>query len=178
MLCCLFLLVFDVCLFGIIFRLTKTLEDVFRTTAQQDFRRKRERLALDSVRLGKITTSRSGPNTYQDYWEEGYAWKDLTRRSAEVLEKREELEARKKRSEKLKRQAKKSTSNANPNGSANTSTNNSESEDNTNLSNMNLSEIDADLDLLTETEVIKAHFEQLKKYDVVSFHCSVCFSHS
>lgn len=40
-------------------RLTKALEDVHRKMAQQEFRRKRDRLALDCVRLGKIVSVRT-----------------------------------------------------------------------------------------------------------------------
>lgn len=40
-------------------RLAKSLEDVYRKMAQQEFRRTRDRLALDNVRLGKISTHRT-----------------------------------------------------------------------------------------------------------------------
>jgi hypothetical protein len=115
--------------------------------AIQDFRRKRDRLALDCVRLGKITTVRTGPTSVGDVWEEGYALKELNKRSAELLERKEKLESRKKHAQSLKRAAKKGSSN------------NLAAEE-VEVSN----EIDADLDLATEAEVIRAHLEQLKRF--------------
>lgn len=52
-----FLLLFVI--YYYIFRLVKALEDVYRTTALQEFRRKRDQLALNCVRLGKISTLRT-----------------------------------------------------------------------------------------------------------------------
>ena len=40
-------------------KLCTALEDVYRLMAQQDMRRKRDRLAADCVRLGKIYTVRT-----------------------------------------------------------------------------------------------------------------------
>lgn len=40
-------------------RISKALEDVHRKMAMQEFRRKRDRMALDCVRLGKITYHRT-----------------------------------------------------------------------------------------------------------------------
>jgi hypothetical protein len=37
----------------------KCLEEIYRKMALQEFRRKRDQLALDSVRLGKIATVRT-----------------------------------------------------------------------------------------------------------------------
>ena len=37
----------------------KSLEEVYRKMAQQEFRRTRDRLALDNVRLGKISSHRT-----------------------------------------------------------------------------------------------------------------------
>lgn len=110
----------------------------------QDFRRKRDRLALDNVRLGKITTVRTGATTMGEVWEEGYALKELNKRSAELLERKEELESRRKKTQTLKRAAKKGSTTGD--------------------------EVDADaeidLDLTTEAEVIRAHLEQLKKDEI------------
>ena len=40
------------------FRLTRALEDVHRKLIHQEFRRRREKLAMDNVRLGKVVASR------------------------------------------------------------------------------------------------------------------------
>jgi hypothetical protein len=127
--------------------------------ATQEFRRKRERLALDSVRLGKITTTRSGPNSCQDYWEDGYAWKDWNRRSVELLERKEELEARKKRSTNMKRAATKKS-----NATSSTSVSEMDGESSAwSSGTLSGAELDAELDIITEAEVLKAHFEQYKR---------------
>jgi hypothetical protein len=44
-----------------------------------------------------------------EVWEEGYALKDMNRRTGELLERKEELEKRKKKMASMKRQAKKGT---------------------------------------------------------------------
>ena len=41
-------------------KLSGALEEVYRLMAQQEMRRKRDRLAADCVRLGKIITIRTG----------------------------------------------------------------------------------------------------------------------
>ena len=86
-------------------KLRKSLEDVYRSRAQQEMRRRRDRLASDSVRIGKLVTQRTGPTSVADVWEEGWALKEMNRRSAELLVRKEELEKRRKRlaSEKRKR---------------------------------------------------------------------------
>ena len=125
--------------FIFIVRLTKALEDVHRKMALQELRRKRDRLALDCVRLGKINTVRTGPTSMGDVWEEGYALKELNKRSAELLERKEDLEVRRKKTQTLKRAVKKAGDDS------------------------EIDTVDADLDLATETEAIRAHLEQLKK---------------
>ncbi len=40
-------------------RLTKTVEDVYRRLAQQEFKRVRDKLASDNVRLGRIVVHRT-----------------------------------------------------------------------------------------------------------------------
>ncbi len=134
-------------------RFFDSLEEVHRKMAMQEFRRKREKLALDSVRLGKIVTVRNGPANVIDVFEEGYAGKDLNRRFTEIIRRKEELEARKKRFQNLKRQAKKTSS-----SSSSATLNDNESETNA------MSEADMDLDLATEAEVIRSHQEQIKRY--------------
>lgn len=118
-------------------KLCRSLEEVYRENSIQEARRKRDRLALDCVRLGKITTMRTGPTSVQDMWEEGYALKDITRRSLEHLERKEELERRKKKLQTLKRQAKKTQS--------------GDDED------------DVELELWAEADAVRSHMEQLKK---------------
>jgi hypothetical protein len=49
----------DVDHFSVCCRLTRSLEEVHRTLAMQEFRRRREKLALDNVRLGKVVSSRA-----------------------------------------------------------------------------------------------------------------------
>ena len=64
-------------------KLCKSLEEVHRAAAWQDARKRRDRLALDCVRLGKIVSMRMGVSV-QDVWEEGYALNELKRRSAGI----------------------------------------------------------------------------------------------
>jgi hypothetical protein len=45
-------------------RLSKALEEVYRKMAFQDFRRRRDRLAADCVRLGKIVSMRTVCGSY------------------------------------------------------------------------------------------------------------------
>ena len=73
----------------------------------QDARKRRNQLAQDCVRLGKIVLMRMGPTNVQDVWEEGYALNELKRRSVELLERKEEFEKRRKKLHNLKRAAKK-----------------------------------------------------------------------
>lgn len=129
-------------------KLTKCLEELNRRTAFQDFRRRRDLLAADCVRLGKITTVRTGPTTMGDVWEEGYAIRDLAKRSAELLLRKEELETRKRKTQNAKRAAKKGAAAAQQQAAA---------DDHMEVDG------DNDLDLATETEVIKTHLEQLKR---------------
>ena len=65
-------------------KLCKSLEEVHRAAAWQDARKRRDRLALDCVRLGKIVSMRMGVSV-QDVWEEGYALNELKRRSAGLI---------------------------------------------------------------------------------------------
>eukprot|EP00601_Ochromonadales_sp_CCMP2298_P019280 CAMPEP_0173314840 /NCGR_PEP_ID=MMETSP1143-20121109/25564_1 /TAXON_ID=483371 /ORGANISM="non described non described, Strain CCMP2298" /LENGTH=542 /DNA_ID=CAMNT_0014257497 /DNA_START=92 /DNA_END=1717 /DNA_ORIENTATION=- len=126
-------------------RLVRSLEEVHRKMAVQDFRRRRDRLALDCVRLGKIVPFRNGPTTISDVWEEGYSLKELSKRQVKLLERKEELEGRKKRVQNQRRAAKRS----------NEAGGGEEREETINN--------DLDLDLTTESEVIKTHFEQLRR---------------
>lgn len=135
-------------------RLVKALEDIHRKMALQEFRRKRDQLALDCVRLGKITLMRVSPTTMSDVWEEGYAPKEISRRQAELLARKEELEARRKKIQSTKRSVAKKGPNAAVAAAA-------AGED---ASAMDLGDnLDVDVDLATETEVLRTHLEQLKR---------------
>eukprot|EP00606_Chrysophyceae_sp_TOSAG23-5_P001187 GSChrysophyteH2.ASY1.ANO1.127.1 assembled CDS len=59
--------------------------------AHQEARRRRDRLALDCVRLGKVSTVRTSATTFGEVWEEGYALKELNVRAGVLSERREEL---------------------------------------------------------------------------------------
>mgnify|MGYP003386013834 FL=1 len=78
-------------------KLSNSLEEVCRRMAIQEARRKRDRLAQDNVRLGKILLVKTSPTSVGEMWEEGYAMKELLVRTAEVTERREELEKRRNR---------------------------------------------------------------------------------
>lgn len=125
----------------------KSLEEVHRTTAFQEFRRKRDRLALDCVRLGKLTTIRTGPASIGEVWEDGYAIKEITKRNAELLERKEMLENRKKKITSLLRSKAKKKNNSN-------SSDDSEYD------------LDVDIELFIENEAVKVHLEQLKKDEI------------
>ena len=105
-------------------------------------RRKRDRLASDCVRIGKLVTTRTGPHSVAEVWEEGWALKDMNRRSAELLLRKEELEKRRKKltNEKTKRKRKGADGSSHDN-------------------------IDCviDLDIATEEAAVRTHSDELKK---------------
>ena len=89
-------------------KLSKSLEETRRRDAFQEARRKRDRLALDCVRLGKFSyfqCSAMGP--MQERWEEGYAMKEIKKKRGDLLERKEELEKRTKLLTSKKRASKK-----------------------------------------------------------------------
>eukprot|EP01031_Cornospumella_fuschlensis_P033577 gene33577-40619_t len=142
-------------------KITRALEEVYRKMAQQEMRRKKDRLALDCVRLGKIVQTRTSATQIGEVWEEGYAWKDLSRRQAELLERKEELESRKKKLATLKRAAKKTSAEgldsvAEAEGLSNGSTG----------ASAGAAVGDIDLELVAEGEAIRYHLEQLKRDEV------------
>jgi tousled-like kinase len=134
--------------------LIKTLETTYRDMARQEGRRKRDRLALDCVRLGKIATMRTGPTQYNEVWEEGYALKELNRRSAEFLERREELQRRRSELTKAKTKAKKKGAGEGADGHHHASTG---------IIGIPGFDHENDLDLVAEAEAIQCHLTQLKK---------------
>ena len=110
-----------------------------------------------------------------DVWEEGYSLKELSKRSAMLLERKEELETRRKRTQTLKRAAKKGTTTeaivadsaynvvtmmGEPTGAGSTGATNGAGGG---VGERDRDNLDIDMDLVTETEVIKVHMEQLKK---------------
>lgn len=92
-------------------KLRKKLEETHRAMAKEAARRNRDRLAADSVRLGKLVTVRQSATSFGEIWEKGYAFHELARQREEILKRREELELRKKELARLKRSAKKGTAN-------------------------------------------------------------------
>jgi tousled-like kinase len=150
-------------------------EEAYRSLALQDFRRKREKLALDSVRLGKISTIKNNiNNSYMDVFEEGYATKEMNKRNSDIITRKEELELRKKKLNNLKRQAKKISTAASNNTNNNSSISLFQDDydasflstitttTTTNVTQTMLDN-DIDLDLATEAEVLRAHLDQLKR---------------
>lgn len=73
------------------------LENVQRSMAYQEARRRRDVLATNCVRLGKIVKQLITSNTVADSWEEGYALKEIQKRRAVLLEKKDKLDKRKKK---------------------------------------------------------------------------------
>jgi hypothetical protein len=126
-------------------KLRKSLEDVYRKMAIQEQRRRRDRLAADCVRIGKLVTQRTGPTSVAEVWEEGYALKDLNRKSAELLIRKEEIEKRRKKlaTEKRKR---KGVNESNPDGNIDSNEND-----------------DIELEIIAEENAIKSHSDDLKK---------------
>lgn len=149
-------------------KIVKALEEVYRNMATQQARRRRDRLAADCVRLGKITTIRVSPTSLQDVWEEGYALKELNGRMATLLERKEELEKRKKKLQSLKRSANKKM-NASTSGGGNTVNNNGNgnNEKDTEEDSFDMNPVginnNLDLDILVEECAIKTHLEQIRK---------------
>jgi len=70
-------------------------------------RRRREKLALDNVRLGRIVTTRTnlGGTSHVESWEGGYRKHELERQKLHLNERKEELESRRKRITALKKRA-------------------------------------------------------------------------
>ena len=121
-------------------RIISCLGNVQREMAQQEARRKRDRLALDCVRLGKIATMRTSATAYAEVWEEGYSLKDLNIRGEKLKERREELSKRQNDLKNLKRrQGKKNR-----------------------VEDMDVGQGD-ELDVVAESEAIQSHLKQLKE---------------
>ena len=136
------------------------MQDLYRLTAQHDSRRKRELIAAECVRLGRITTIRTpatkwGEAQVVDVWEEGYATKDLRVKESALFRRKSALEARKVELSKRK--------------SALTRTSNkllkSGSDIALNLELMDNAQNSAlEMDIYIEQETLKYHADQIKMY--------------
>ena len=125
-------------------KLKKKLEETHRAMAKEAARRNRDRLAADSVRLGKLVTVRQSATTFGEIWEKGYAFHELAKQREEIVKRREELELRRRELTKLKRSARR--------GAAN------DSEEVFPENNMEI-----DLDIVAEQQAIAVHTEGLKR---------------
>lgn len=128
--------------------LIKTLERTHREMARKEARAKRDRIALDCVRLGKIVTMRTSPTQYGEGWEEGYALKELNIRREEVVKKKEELTKRKNALANSKRKAKRNNTIKGDSSSSNLGKDDNDS-------------AIVDLDFVAETEAVKCHMNAL-----------------
>ena len=139
--------------------LTKSLEEVYRRMAFEEARRKRDRLALDNVRLGKIQTVRTSATSLGDVWEEGYALKELTSRATEVSIRREELEKRRNRLKAVKRKfaLKQSSQNDANNLENNASLDSSVGGDGF------VNDSSIELEIITEESALRTHMDQLRR---------------
>ncbi len=97
-----------------------------------------------------------GPMAMTEVWEEGYAAKDISKRSAEQLERKEDLEKRRKKLQQTKRhqqaQAKKGQINASVLAGTLTDSIQPDADDG-----------EYDLDMVAEADAIRSHLEQLKR---------------
>ena len=130
-----------------------TMEAVYRKMALQEMRRRRDRLASDCVRIGKLVTQRTGPTTVAEVWEEGWALKDMNRKSAELLVRKEEIEKRRKKLANEKRRRKGSEKREEREG-VNNDSNESGSTDASDL---------IELDIAAEEAAVRTHSDELKK---------------
>jgi len=132
-------------------RVVRTLEAVQRDMAMQEARRRRDRLALDCGRLGKISTVRNTATSYIEVWEDGYAWKELNRRAEKLVETREGINRRKNDLSTLKRKTKARAK--------------AEQKDTAAATYASV-EDDCELDFIAETAAIQSHANQLQKDEI------------
>ncbi|CAM9317043.1 unnamed protein product [Ectocarpus fasciculatus] len=119
--------------------------------AKEAARRNRDRLAADSVRLGKFTVVRVG-DAVGEAFEKGYAFHELQAQKEDIIKRKEELETRKQELTKLKRLNKRKSAAQN-----NSALNAILEDDGIDV------EMDTDLDLIAEQHAIAMHAERLKK---------------
>lgn len=132
-------------------KLRKKLEETHRSMAREAARRNRDRLAADSVRLGKFTVVRVGESVGEAF-EKGYAFHELQTQRENIQKRKEELEQRKQELTKQKRSFNKKRNAAlNYSNSVNA------------LLDDETIDIEMDLDLLAEQHAIGIHTERLKK---------------
>jgi tousled-like kinase len=137
--------------------LRKKLEETHRSMAKEAARRNRDRLAADSVRLGKFTVVRVGDSVGEAF-EKGYAFIELQAQREDIVKRKEELESRKQELTKLKRSFNKKKSAAQAqNNSALSAILDDDTID---------IEMDTDLDLIAEQYTIAMHAERLKKEEL------------
>lgn len=141
-------------------KLSNSLEEVYRRMALQEARRKRDRLAQDNVRLGKIQTVRTTATSMGDVWEEGYALKELEVRCAEVALRRDELEKRRNRLKAARRKYMAKIS-------AGIDVNDNAKENNfhfdSTAASESFTEPCTDLEIVSEESALRSHMEQLKR---------------
>ena len=133
--------------------------------AQQDQRRRRDRLAADCVRLGKYVTQRTGPTSIVEAFEEGYAHKDMKRRDCDHSLRKSELDKRKTRFKKEKEKRKKRGGQSDTDATADLADTDGKAQ-NTNMTSAlfkNILPTGTELDLLAEESAISSHSLELKK---------------
>jgi hypothetical protein len=96
-----------------------------------------------------------------DIWEEGYASKELLRRSAALLQTKDDLENRRKKTQKLKQAVKKEKQGGvgDDNSVLDTGSLNNQLGGSSSV----VDQMETDLDLATESESIRVHLDQLKR---------------
>ena len=141
-----------ICVCLCVYRLVTTLQEVYKNAAVQEARRRREVIATDCVRLGKIVTLRM-PAQLMDVWKEGYGIKDLRMREGVIFKRKTELENRKKALATLQRSTKQSRMK------------NSDSVQD--LMSMSAESSGAlslvEMDIATEQETLRYHSDQIKQ---------------
>mmetsp|Transcript_20319 Transcript_20319/g.39861 ORF Transcript_20319/g.39861 Transcript_20319/m.39861 type:complete len:1026 (-) Transcript_20319:1350-4427(-) len=88
-------------------KVAKSLEDLLRKADQERLRKLRQKIVEDGFRLGRLVVQRHGfgPRAkLSETWEEGENFRDIRARQLDVLERRDDLEKKKKAVAKLVRQ--------------------------------------------------------------------------
>jgi hypothetical protein len=142
---------------------------VYKTAALQEARRRRETIAADCVRLGKIVTIRMpnnkwGESQLMDIWKEGYGIKDLRMRSGVLVQRKTELENRRKALATLQRSHKQSKLKSSDSMSDLMSLGDGSSSGNGSSNgngNGGLSLLE--MDIATEQETLRYHSDQIKQ---------------
>lgn len=85
-------------------KLAKIVAEIAVELSKVQRREKREKMALDSERLGRVVVERSG-TTLHEVWEDGIEWKKVEGELKRLVEKREIVEKRRKEMVKIKANA-------------------------------------------------------------------------